>query len=204
MALLEKIFGGKQKTVSQLSKVELRREEIILGKQRDRLFKKLEQVASEKQKIFQQGAQQKTPELRKSLAMNFELKTQEQLMTARELNLRTKELMTVSRLRMMAESREKGKNAGRLNLTETDVSRITQWMDDDNVSQEMYTEKLDDLLAIGHSGDKDSLASAGLTGAGQELMDVWNQMDRGEVKQEQGFEQADQAVRQKASPQKEM
>src|SRR5689334_8763312 len=103
MALIDKLFGSK-KTLSELDKQELRREEILIGKQRDRLFKKIEDISTSKQKIFQQGAQQKSSELRKALAMEFELKSQEQIMAARELNLRTKELMTVSRLRMIQEN----------------------------------------------------------------------------------------------------
>ena len=97
MALIDKIFGRKK----SLNRQELRREEILLTKQRDRLFKKIGDISTQKQKIFQQGAQQKSPELRKALAQDFELKTQEQLMAARELNLRSKELLTVSRLRMV-------------------------------------------------------------------------------------------------------
>src|SRR6188508_601602 len=110
MALIDKIFG--KKTLSQLTRQELRREEILLTKDRDKLFKKIGDIATAKQKIFQQGAQQKSPELRKVLAQDFELKTQEQLMAARELNLRSKELLTVSRLRMVKENNERGKALG--------------------------------------------------------------------------------------------
>src|SRR5208282_1523358 len=119
MALLDKLFGS-QKTLSELSRTELRKEELIIGKQRDRLFKKIEQISTQKQSIFQQGAKQKSPELRKALAQDFELKTQEQLMSARELNLRSKELLTVSRLRMIRENNEGGRALGRLNLTDKD------------------------------------------------------------------------------------
>src|ERR1041384_2081075 len=114
MALIDKIFSRK-KTLSELNRQELRKEEILLSKQRDRLFKKIEQISVNKQKIFQQGATQKAPELRKALAQDFELKTQEQLMSARELNLRSKELLTVSRLRMIRENQAHGKALGRLN-----------------------------------------------------------------------------------------
>src|SRR5687768_5787288 len=103
MALIHKLFGRK-KTLSELDSQELRREEILLEKQRDRLFKKIEQITGEKQKIFQQGATQKSQELRKSLALQFEMKTQEQMMVSRELNLRSKELLTVSRLRMVKQN----------------------------------------------------------------------------------------------------
>lgn len=203
MALIDKIFGGK-KTLSELNRQELRKEEILISKQRDRLFKRMETIGVEKQKIFQQGATQKSPELRKSLAMNFELKTQEQLMVTRELNLRTKELMTVSRLRMVQENREGGRALGRLNLTDKDVARISQWIDDDTVGQDMYQQRLDAILELGAQSDKDALDQTGLTQAGQELMNIWNQMDRGAMKQDEAFEQADRVVRKKNAPEKEI
>lgn len=203
MALIDRIFG-KKKTLSELSRQELRREEILLEKNRDRLFKKIEQVTVEKQKIFQQGASQKSPELRKALALQFEMKTQEQLMAARELNLRSKELMTVSRLRMIKENSEKGKALGRLNVTDKDVARITQWIEDDAVTQEMYREKLDQILELGEEADKEALAATGLKEAGSELMNIWNEMDRGSLKQDEAFEEADKAIRRRAAPEKDV
>ena len=203
MALIDKIFGRK-KSLSELNRQELRREEILLTKQRDRLFKKIGDVSTQKQKIFQQGAQQKSPELRKALAQDFELKTQEQLMAARELNLRSKELLTVSRLRMVKENNEKGRALGRLNLTDRDVAKISGWIEDDSVSQDMYNERLNTILELGADADKDALSNTELTSSGNELMAIWNQMDKGAVKEEQAFEQADQAVRRRnASPDKE-
>src|SRR5438046_6735076 len=148
MALINKFFAHK-KTLSELNKQELRREEILLTKQRDRLFKRIEDISKNKQKIFQQGATQKSPELRKALAQDFELKTQEQLMAARELNLRSKELLTVSRLRMVKENNARGRALGRLNVTDKDVAKISGWIEDDAVTQDMYTERLDSLLQRG-------------------------------------------------------
>ena len=194
MALIDKIFG-KKKTLSELSRQELRREEILLTKQRDRLFKKIGDISTAKQKIFQQGAQQKSPELRKALAQDFELKTQEQLMAARELNLRSKELMTVSRLRLVQENKARGSALGRLNVTDKDVAAISKWIEDDAVSQDMYLDRLNSLLDLGAQSDKDALEQAGLSSAGQELMNIWNDMDRGQVDEKQGFEEADKAVR---------
>lgn len=197
MALIDKLFSRK-KTLSQLDRQALRKEEILLTRQRDRLFKKIETIGVDKQKIFKQGATQKSPELRKALAQDFELKTQEQLMSARELNLRSKELLTVSRLRMVKENNEKGRALGRLNLTDKDVAKISQWIEDDAVSQDMYTERLNTILELGGQSDKDALAAAGLSSAGQELINIWNEMDRGGVKEEAAFEEADKAVRRRS------
>src|SRR5215213_3286495 len=198
MALIDKIFG-KKKTLSELSRQELRREEILLTKNRERLFKRIGDIATQKQKIFQQGAQQKSPELRKALAQDFELKTQEQLMAARELNLRSKELLTVSRLRMVKENQARGRALGRLNVTDKDVAQISQWIEDDAVSQDMYLDRLNGILDLGAQADKDALAGAGLSSAGQELMNIWNEMDRGGVKEDEAFEEADKAVRRRSA-----
>ena len=198
MALIDKFFGRK-KTLSQLDRQELRKEEILLTKQRDRLFKKIQTISTDKQKIFQQGAQQKSPELRKALAQDFEFKTQEQLMAARELNLRSKELLTVSRLRMIKENTDRGRALGRLNVTDKDVALISQWIEDDSVSQEMYLERLGTILDLGTQSDKDAIAQAGLSSAGNELMNIWNEMDRGQMKEEEAFDEADKAVRRRHS-----
>jgi hypothetical protein len=137
--------------------------------------------------------------------MQFEMKTQEQLMAARELNLRSKELMTVSRLRMVKENTDRGRVLGRLNVTDKDVARISQWIEDDAVSQDMYRERLDQILDIGAQADKDALAATGLSEPGTELMNIWNEMDRGALKQDEAFEQADQAVkRRSATPEKDV
>ena len=197
MALIDKLFG-RTKTLSELSPQELRKEEILLTKRRDKLFKQIEQISTDKQRIFEQGAKQKSPELRKALAQDFELKTQQQLMNARELNLRSKELLTVSRLRMVKENSGKGRALGRLNLTDKDVAKISGWIEDDAVTQDMYHDRLNALLDLGTQSDKDALAGAGLSQAGQELMNIWDEMDRGGLKQDDAFDQADRAVRRRS------
>jgi hypothetical protein len=80
-------------------------------------------------------------------------------------------------------------------LTDKDVAKISQWIEDDAVTQDMYQERLDTILDLGLQADKDALAAAGLTGAGQELMNIWNEMDRGELAEDQAFQEADRAVR---------
>ncbi len=198
MALIDKLFG-KTKTLSQLTPQELRKEEILLTKRRDKLFAQIEQITTDKQRIFEQGAKQKSPELRKALAQDFELKTQQQLMNARELNLRSKELLTVSRLRMVKENQGKGRALGRLNLTDKDVAKISGWIEDDAVTQDVYQDRLNALLDLGSQSDKDALEGAGLSQAGQELMNIWSELDRGGMKQDDAFQEADRAVRRRSA-----
>lgn len=194
MALIDKILG-RNRTISDLSAAELRKEEILIGKQRERLLKKIEELAQQKQKIFNLGASQKSSELRKALAQDFELKTQEQLLAGRELTLRSKELMTVSRLRLIKENNEKGRALGRLRLTDRDVARISQWIEDDQIGQDLYQQRLDTILELGHQADQDAVSDSGLTQAGQELMNIWEELDKGKVKEPEAFDRADQAVR---------
>ena len=120
-------------------------------------------------------------------------------MSARELNLRSKELLTVSRLRMIRENNAGSRALGRLNLTDKDVAKISALIEDDNVGQDLYRDRLDSLLELGAEGDRDAMESAGLSSAGQELMNIWNDLDRGAVKHDQAFEQADQAVKRKSA-----
>ena len=194
MSLLEKLFG-KTKTLGELSRQELRREEILIGKQRDRLMKQIETAAAAKQKLFKQGSETKSPELRRALAQDFELKSQEQLLAARELGVRGKELLTVSRLRMMRENQAKGQALGRLRVTEKDVAKIGALIESDAVSQEMYLEQLDDLLELGADADRQALLGTALGEPGQELMAIWSDLDRGAVKPDAAYDQADAAIR---------
>src|SRR5882724_8953392 len=159
----------------------------------DKIFGKKKTLSE----ISKQGATQKSPELRKALAQQFELKSQEQVMVARELNLRSKELMTVSRLRIVQENRSSGKALGRLNVTDKDMAKITSWIEDDAVTQDMYQERLDQILDLGAQSDKDALAQAGLTSAGNELMHLWDQMDKGHLKEDEALEEAEKTVRRK-------
>ena len=196
MALLDKLFGKKVKTLSELSAAELRREEILIGRERDKLFKKIETLTNDKRRVFEQGKDQKSPELRKALAMQFELKTQEQVQVGRQLTVRSKELLTVSRVRILKENAPKKNGAmGRLNLTEKDVNRISAMIEDDAVTEEVYMEKLNEMLDLGAQADKDAMERTGLTSSGQELMNIWNDLDRGAVEPKVAFEEADKAVR---------
>jgi hypothetical protein len=198
MSLIDKIFGTRR-TLSDLSPAELRKEEILIARTRDKLFRKIDELAGTKKKLFEQGAKTSSPELRRALAQEFELKSAEQLMVARELNVRSKELMTVSRLRMVKEHRGRSGALGRLNLSAADVAKISGWIENDAVTQEMYLQQLDTLLDLGAQSDRDALAGAGLGESGSELMQIWEQMDRGELKQDEAFDAADSAVRRRAS-----
>lgn len=186
----------RKKSVSQMTRAELRRQELLLEKDRAQLLKKVQKLASEKQQLFERGAQEKTPEVRRILAQEFELRTTEQLMLGRQLNIRSKEAMTVSRLRMLRENADRAGTGNKLGLISAgDMLRLGKLIESDAIRADLYQERLDDILAIGAGVDE---GDAGLSEAGQGVMDVWTKMDNGVITDTtEAFEEADRGVRDK-------
>ena len=102
----------KTKSLSEMSRAELRKQELLLQRDRDQLIKRISQLADQKQKIFEKGKIEKSPEVRRVMAQEFDLRTTEQMMASRQLNIRSKEALTVSRLRMLKENAERAARAG--------------------------------------------------------------------------------------------
>ena len=199
MAFLEWLVKRK-KPLSQMTRAELRRQELLLEKDRNQLLRKVEKIAADKQKLFDRGSTEKTPELRRALAQEFELRTTEQLMLARQLNIRSKEMLTVSRLRMLRENADRAGQSSKLGLvSETDLLRISKLIESDSVRAEIYHERLDEILSVGAGVDE---GADGLTAAGQSVLNVWEKMDTGVIADAaEGFEEADRTVRERhASP----
>lgn len=191
---------AKKKSLSRMTRQELRRQELLLEKERSRYLQRVEKLAQEKQALFERGAAEKTPEVRRVLAQEFELKTSEQLMIARQLNIRSKELMTVSRLRMLRENAERAKASGDLlgRVNEQDLLRLGKMVESDAISTEMYQQRLDEILSLGAEIDT---GSAGLSEAGRQVMDIWDKMDTGLIRDKaEAFDEADRRVREMQTP----
>ncbi|MFQ5490708.1 MAG: hypothetical protein ACE5GE_08310 [Phycisphaerae bacterium] len=185
----------RKRPISQMTRSELRRQELLLEKDRSRLLNRVTKIAKDKQEIFERGAGERVPEVRRMLAQEFELKTSEQLMTARQLNIRSKEMLTVSRLRMLRENADRAAKSGaKLGLIgEKDILRLGKLIENDAIKTEVYQQRLDDVLALGAEVDE---GSAGLTQAGETVMGVWEKLDAGAIgDQTEAFEEADRRVR---------
>ncbi len=195
MSLLDWLTKRK-KPLSQMTRSELRRQELLLGKDRTQLLKRITKLAKEKQGIFEQGAGEAVPEVRRVLAQEFELKTGEQLMMSRQLNIRSKEMMTVSRLRMLRENADRAGSRGKIGLvSETDMLRLGKLIESDAIRGEVYQERLDEILKMGSEIDE---GSAGLSDAGQTVLNVWEKMDNGAITdQSEAFDEADRSVRER-------
>lgn len=187
----------KRKTLSTMSTAELRAQEMLLESERNRMQARISKLAQEKQKVIDQGAQEKTPELRRTLAQQFDLLHTEQMMLARHLNIRSKELLTVGRMRLLRETAQRagvGLGDGFM-IREADLATIEKLIESDAITTEMYQERLDEILRLGHEADK---AGAGVSEAGQEIMKVWEALDAGLLKDsKEAFDEAEKRVREK-------
>ena len=186
---------SRNKSLSHMTRQELRRQELLLDRERKQLHGRIEDAAKKKQEIFERGRQEKSPEIRKMLAQEFDLRTTEQLMSARQLNIRSKEYLTVSRMRMLKESADKAKARGsNLGLIgERDMIALEKMIENDSVTAEMYQDRLDSLLQIG-ADESESV----LTPGSKQVLDVWEQMDTGLIQDSgQAFDEADRRVRER-------
>ncbi|HUU82773.1 MAG TPA: hypothetical protein VM243_04635 [Phycisphaerae bacterium] len=196
MSLLDWLTKRK-KPLSRMTRSELRRQELLLEKDRSQLLKRVTKLAREKQEIFQNGATEQTPEVRRVLAQEFELKTSEQLMLSRQLNIRSKEMLTVSRLRMLRENAERaGETGGRIGLIgEKDIVRLGKLIENDSIKAEVYQERLDEVLSVAAGVEE---GTDGLSEAGRSVMDVWQKLDDGAIANAtDAFDEADRRVRER-------
>lgn len=185
----------KNKALSQMTRQELRRQELLLNRERDQLMKRVTDLAVKKQEIFDRGRQEKSPEVRRVLAQEFDLKTTEQLLTSRQLNIRSKEAITVTRMRMLRENAEKAKARGsKLGLIgEKDLVALEKMIASDEITAEMYQDRLDSMLQIGGEDGENIL-----TPGSKQVLDVWEQMDTGLIGDAgQAFDEADRRVRER-------
>jgi hypothetical protein len=185
----------RNKSLSQMTRQELRRQELLLGRDRDQLLKRITKLADGKQEIFNRGREEKSPEVRRVMAQEFDLKTTEQLMVSRQLNIRSKETLTVTRMRMLRENADKAKAMGsRLGMiSENDLLALEKMIESDAITTEMYQDRLDSMLNVGLEEGESALSPGS-----QQVLDVWEQMDTGLIKDAgEAFDEADRRVRER-------
>lgn len=189
----------KRKTLATMNVAELRAKEMRLENERNRMQARVGKLADEKQRIVERGGKEKTAEMRRTLAQQYDLLHTEQMMLARHLNIRSKELLTVARLRLMRESAQRsGLSSGDMApIREGDLATIERLIENDAISSEMYQERLDEILSIGHATDE---AAAGVSPAAGALLKVWDDMDHGLIADDKAaFDEAEKRVRERES-----
>jgi hypothetical protein len=187
----------KRKTLANMNVAELRAQEMLMTNERDKLLARVRKLGDEKQEIIRSGAKEKTPEMRRVMAQQFDLLHGEQMMISRQLNMRSKELLTVSRLRMLRENQPQRTAASPLaSITSRDLAVIERLIENEQVSSEAYQERLDELLHVGHAADE--AAASGVSPAAEELLKIWNDMDAGLIADDSAaFDEAERRVRER-------
>ncbi len=199
MGLFE-FLGVKKKEVSL---EQVKREEIKLGIRETQTLSKLEKLEKEREDIFSKGMKIKSPPRRRQLARLYEMKATGVKTLERELTILSKEITTISALKMALERRTTGKEGVSRILERVDEARLMTYLEDDKISQEMYLEKLNSVLSSVTDGASQITEDLGKEGS--EVMDVWQKMDEGEIENfADGLKMADKAVRQKEKRDSEM
>ena len=187
-------FLGMKKRELTLDQV--KREEIKLGIRETQTLAKLEKLEKEREDIFAKGLKIKSPPRRRQLARLYEAKSAGVKMMERELGILSKELTTISALKLALERRQTSKDGVSRILERVDEAQLMTYLEDDKVSQEMYLEKLNGVLSTVTDGAQQITEDLGKEGS--EVMDVWQKMDEGEIESfTDGLKLADKAVREK-------
>ncbi len=199
MGLFE-FLGVKKK---EITLEQVKREEIKLGIRETQTLSKLEKLEKEREEIFSKGMKIKSPPRRRQLARLYEMKSTGVKTLERELSILSKEITTISALKMALERRTTGKEGVSRILERVDEARLMTYLEDDKISQEMYLEKLNSVLSSVTDGASQITEDLGKEGS--EVMDVWQKMDEGEIENfADGLKLADKAVRQKEKRDSEM
>ena len=199
MGLLQAL-GVKKKNIT-LDQV--KREEIKLGIRENQTLAKLEKLEKEREEIFSRGTKIKAPARRRQLARLYDSRSAGVKSHERELAILSKEITTISALRMTLERQHTSKTGLSNILQRMNEADLMMFLEDDKITQEMYVEKLNSLLST--VGEDNSMITENLGKEGNEVMDVWQKMDEGEIDTfEDGLKLADRAVRQKEKRQAEL
>jgi len=199
MGLMD-FLGMKKK---DLSLDQVKREEIKLGIRESQTLAKLEKLEKEREDIFSKGMKIKSPPRRRQLARLYEAKSSGVKMMERELGVLSKEITTISALKLALERRQTSKDGVSRILERVDEAKLMVLLEDDKVTQEMYLEKLNNVLSTVTEGANQITEDLGKEGS--EVMDVWQKMDEGEIDSfADGLKLADRAVRQKEKRDSEM
>lgn len=175
---------------------DVRREEIRLGIKESQTIAKLEKLEKEREDIFSKGSKIKSPSRRRQLARLYDMKSSGARMLERELAILSKEITTIQAVKMALERQKSGKEGVSKILQRVDEAELMTLLEDDKISQEMYLEKLSSVLSTVSEAPLSGIENLGKEG--NEVMDVWQKMDEGEIESfDEGLKIADKKVREK-------
>lgn len=177
---------------------DVRLERARLERREKQLAGEIEALAREKQDLFQKGAQVGTRQLRTIYARRFEEATRRLSDRERECVRTWKELRVLSALQRALERSPQAGKEGRLlsRLTESQMAEILRMVESDNVNEEVLQERLDVALGLLDETQKEPEIGT----EGQELLQIWEKMDEGQLDAEEGLRTATEHVQKKKEP----
>jgi hypothetical protein len=189
MSILSKIFTRK-KGLLGLSLDEVRVEEKRLEIRENQHLHQIDKFDKLREEVFHQGAKTRSPARRRIYARRFGEYAQRVGMIERELTHVVKELMTLNRVRSIFERRRQIPVQNLLqSLTEEDMLKLTTFLDDDKISEEVYLQKLDTVLSVVNDPVYES---SDIGDEGLSVLKTWEQMDEGELEFDAGLKEATQ------------
>jgi len=202
MSILGKIFTKGKKGLTDLGLEEIRVEEKRLEIRENQHLRQIDKYDKLREEVFHQGAKTKSPARRRIYARRFGDYSQRVSMIERELTRVVKELMTLTRVRGILERQRQIPAAQNVlqRLKEEDLMKLTTLLEDDKISEEVYSQKLDMLLGVVNDPayETNEIGNEGL-----EVLKTWEQMDEGELEFGEGLKEATTAEREKSGGQKE-
>jgi len=200
MSILGQIFTKGKKGLTDFGLEEIRVEEKRLEIRENQHLRQIEKYDKMREEVFHQGAKNKSPARRRIYARRFGDYSQRIGMIERELSRVVKELMTLTRVRGILERQRQIPAAQNVlqRLKEEDLMKLTTLLEDDKISEEVYSQKLDLLLGVVNDP---AYESADIGNEGLEVLKTWEQMDEGELEFGEGLKEA--VGREKTGGQKE-
>jgi len=193
----------KERGLADLSLEEVRSEEMRLGIREKQSIQKIEGLDVRRKEIFGEGAKEKSSWKRRQIARRFQAAGFEMRMANADFARVSKELLTLQAVRHAVERRERD-SEGKLSmmnlLKDTELVKL---LEDDKITYEVYLQKLNDTLSVAEGAEVNLEREVGKEGS--ELLDIWAQMDEGEIPDlEQGLKQAEERVTKRIVKQKEL
>ena len=178
----------------------VKRESIRLDIRERQKLAKLENLEREREAIFHRGSKERSPVRRRQMARQYDLRTRGVKQIERELSMISKEITTIGAIQAALERSQVGREGASKLLMKMNESELSTMLEDDKITQEVYMDKLTDVMGVIHEAPEALVHELG--NEGSEVMNIWQRMDEGEIEGfEAGMKEARAVARDKAERQ---
>lgn len=169
----------RDKKITEYTPDELKREEARLQIRETQTISRIEKLEVEREALFRQGFDVKSPVRRRILARKFEMKEAEARRVERELGRLMKEAMAVSAIRYRLERRADGDSSILKKVGSGEIEKLAALCEDADIDEDMYGEKLAEILGAVAEPEGDPVE--GLGPEARSVLDIWERMDDGSI-----------------------